>query len=369
MISASALTRLINCPGSAAIPQARMSSVWSDEGQANHATLEDAIHEGDYSGLPEAVQAALVDYDVIQAEVAVAFDVATGKGRELGVGIARRYEGLAPFEIPGTIDLLALTANKGKALIVDYKLYSEVDWVQVQFYALAIARTYGLDEVTVALAYLGTGKVSWRTFDAFDLDVFAATLRDLHTRVAAEQAKVRQGVLPDVNDGPWCKHCPAKHACPGRVALARRVLDGGEMNAMAMMRPLDDVAAAQLYHDIKRAKSVLDQLSKAVYARAHEKPIPLGNGRALGLHTKLGNEKLDGDIVWQVLREKLSRDVADLAVTRHATKKAIHEAVRDGKAERELLDEVRKRGGATRETKEEVIEYTLELAPGDTEAA
>lgn len=352
------------CPGSAALPQSRTSSEYAEQGRDNHDDMESAVHDGDYSRLPDEVQAALAEYDVIQAEVAVAFDVATGEARELGVGV-KAYEGLAPFEIPGRMDLLALDAARTRALVLDWKLYSDADWTQLLFYALAIARCYRLDEVTVAFVYLGTGRVHWRTLDALDLDAFSIRLRDLHERVAKEQRKLTLNVLPDTNEGKWCRYCPASPSCPSRVALARRVLDGNEANAMALVRPLDDASAARLYHDIARARSILEQLSKAVYARAAESPIPLGGGTYLGKTTKYGNEKLDGDVVWQVVSDRFGRDLADLAVTRSATKKALHEALRDGKTERDVLDEVRRRGGARRDDKEDIAVYQASLPGGD----
>lgn len=373
MISASALTRLIRCPGSAAIPQSRTASVWSDQGTANHERREEQILAGDFSEFPEEIRDALADHDDTQSEVAVAYDVATGHGRILGTGLRRQYHlvvpPLAPYEVPGTIDMIAMDAARTRALVIDFKLWQEVDWIQLTFYALAVARAWNLNEVTIALLYEGTGRVRWKRLDAIDLDAFAAEhLAELHQRVAAEQAKVARNVLPDTNEGPWCKHCPAQHACPGKVALARRVILGDEANTLALLKPLDAANAAMLYDRIKAARAALATLEKAVYARAAEDPIPLANGKVLGLHTKQGNEQLDGDVVWSVVSELHGREVADQVVTREATKKRLTEVLK-AKGAKEVIAAVKERGGVIRKESTEVREYDPAKLIGDGEAA
>ena len=45
------------------------------------------------------------------AEVAFAYDVETGKARELGRDVERQYGKLAPTEIPGSLDLLYMVGD------------------------------------------------------------------------------------------------------------------------------------------------------------------------------------------------------------------------------------------------------------------
>lgn len=367
--TASELPRASVCPGSFALPQARTTSEDAEAGKDRHAVIEAQVVAGELDDLPPAVRRLIPAGALVAAEVAVAYNPTTGTARQMGVGAQRDYT-RTDDEMAGTIDLLAVAGDK--VVVVDWKGRSSVGApernAQVMFYALAAARIYDVTEVTIAVSYIAGGTedapTAVRVVDILDLDAFALRLR----RIIAAIEEQRSRPMPDVTESRHCQYCPARHACPSRVALARRVLDGDEANAMAIVRPLDDETAARLYHDIKRAKGILHQLEKAVYARAAEAPIPLGDGRYFGRYTKTGNEKLDGDIVFQVVAERMGRDVADLAVTRHATKKALHEAVRDGKAERELLDEVRKRGGASKESKDDVGEYLAALPAGENAA-
>ncbi len=373
MISASALPRLFACPGSAALPSARTVSEWADAGAERHTEKEVAIALGDYDDLPEKVR-ALIPPDVtsVRAEVAVAYDL-RGRARELGVGLGRKYGALSNWEIPGTIDLLILAP--GRAVIVDWKGWEDVagpaDNEQTLLYALAVARIYSLDEVTVAIAYLGEGKqrVPTATLDVLDLDAFAASLDKLTDAIAEQRNRVAAGGLPDVSEGRQCKYCPAAHACPAKVALVRRLVNGGEAESLEMMIPLDDATARLAYERLGHAKNLLKRIERVLYARAAEQPIPLGEGRYFGKRRKMGNESLVGDVVYRVVRERYGQAVADQAVTREATKKALKEALGKvvGKGqvaneERAVLDMVRSNGGSKREEREAVEEYVLEGA-------
>jgi hypothetical protein len=373
VISASALPRLFACPGSAALPQARTVSQWADAGTERHLEKEVAVALGDYDDLPEKVHALIpADAISVRAEVAVAYNVLTGTGRELGTGLGRKYGQLEPGEIPGTIDLLILAP--GRAVIVDWKGWEDVaapaDNEQTLVYALAVARAHGLDEATVAIAYLGEGKerVPQATLDVLDLDSFASSLERLHGAIEGQFRRVQSGQMPDVSEGRQCKYCPAAHACPAKVALVRRLVTGGEADALEMMTPLDGDTAREAYIRLGHAKNLLKRIERALYAHAAETPISLGGGRFFGKRTRLGNESLDGDVVYSVLREAHGQKVADLAVTREATKKSLRAALATvtpkgglASAEKQTLDEIRSRGGSRREEREVVEEFYLAL--------
>jgi len=384
-LTASALPRAFACTGSLVLPQARTASVWADAGTERHDEQEDAIDAGDLSAMPDKVRALIPDGAELRAEVAVAYDVATGYGRELGVGLGRAYSGLGPFEIAGTIDAIAIVRDaSGRAvrvLIIDWKGYEDVGDParneQVALYALASARAHGVDEVDVVIAYLGTGRVENVTLDVFEIDSFGERLRGLHLAVASQQSVVASGRLPDVSESRHCKHCPAIHSCPAKIALLRRLVSGQESDEMEMLIPLDEDSARMALERLAAAKSLLRRIDAAVYAYAAnaERPIPLGEGRYFGRHSKMGNERLDGDKVWQVVTEMHGRDVADQVVERHATKAKIKETLKglakagllpagatQASEERRILAGVRARGGATREEKESIGEFAVDEA-------
>lgn len=368
MISASALPRLMRCPGSAALPSANTTSEWSEAGTERHEDQEDRINAGD---VPEEIRALVGDGVEVRAEVALAYDVSTGAARELGTGIARDYSGLGPYEIPGTCDALAILPDS--VVVIDHKGWESVDAaernVQVAFLALTAARAHRKNEATVAIVYLRGDRrvVDKAALDMFELDAFAGRVRAVHAAVGAQRQRRQRGELVDVAEGPHCKYCPAVAVCPAKVALLQRLISGQEADEMELMMPLDATSARNAYERWQAGRALLRRVERALYAFAAETPIPLGDGKFFGKYTKPGNEKLDGDVMYKVVREKHGPEVALQAVTLSATKTRLKDALKAANvapvaaAERDVLAEVRARGGATREPTETVGEYEARL--------
>jgi hypothetical protein len=366
-ITASQLDRIIACPGSAALSQINTTSEYAQQGTDRHAEQEEAINSGD---IPEDIAALLGDAAAsAQAEVALAYDVATGKGRVIGAGLNRAYGELAPFEIAGSADVIACT--EGGVIVIDRKLYSEVTPAaqnsQLAFLALAACRALGKSDATVILIY-ESGRVDRATLDEIDLDVFASKLRSLHERVAVQRAKVARGEVPDVSQGKHCKHCSSMPVCPASTALIQRLVNGGEANDLELMVPLTPDTARIAYGRLHQAKNLLKRIEAALYAYGAERPFPIGDGKMFGRYTKPGNEDLDGRIVRDVVREQLGEAAIDEVISYEATKTRLKEAIKarapKGKAaamERDLLAEVRKRGGAKREPSDAVGEFAPRL--------
>ncbi len=93
-------------------------------------------------------------------------------------------------------------------------------------------------------------------------------------------------------------------------------------------------------------------------------PFMTHSGKMFGPVEKLGNEKLDGDIAYDVIRERHGQAIADAAVERSASKKRIKEALgfvgvkgQVAELERKVLDEARARGGSKRDTKTVIEEF------------
>lgn len=369
MISASALSRLFRCPGSEALPKANTTSAWAEQGTDRHAEQEERIEAGD---VPEDIRRLVGEDVLVRAEVALAYDVATDTGRELGQGTDRAYQSLGPSEIPGTADVLAVVTDA--VVIADAKGWEDVEPadrnVQIACLALAAARTYDRDEAIVAIIYLRGERrfMDHARLDAFEIDAFAARLRDLVQRVARQKDRVASGHMPDVSEGPWCRYCPAMHACPAKVTLLRRLVSGQETDEIELMRPLSVETARLAYDRLKAARGLLKRIEAALYAFAAETPIPLDDGRFFGKHEKLGNEKLNGDTVHAVVAEKFGAAVALDAVVLSATKKRLGEALKKAgvpviaAAERNVLAEVRARGGATREKTTTIEEFEPQRA-------
>jgi hypothetical protein len=127
------------------------------------------------------------------------------------------------------------------------------------------------------------------------------------------------------------------------------VLDG------PVVLPLTPERAGVVWHRLGAAKQLVTHLESAVRACLDEHgEIPLPNGGVLRKVISDGKESLDGDLVWQVLVETSSRELADRCVTREATKKRLAEVLRHdfgrsgAKTMREVVEEVRRRGGSKR---------------------
>lgn len=352
MITASAIPRLLACPASHGLPHHAYNSVHATAGQDRHAEAEAAADTG--GELHPAVVALMVEGDQLATECAFAYDAATDTARELG-HVDRRYGDLAPYELPGTMDLLI--RQEGRAVVVDYKSFAEVDPAerntQLATYALMVARCYGLDEVTVAIIYLvGGRRPSIATLGPLDLDAHAARLKRLHVDVARPSAPV---------SGPHCKYCPAFLACPVQHALTIDVGETLPLRIEATIPFHDDASAAEAFDLLQRIKTLSTRIQAALYARAAERPIPLGNGMVLGSREKQGSTVIDADIAYAVVRELHGQEAADKSVTRKASQVGIERAV--GKpAKKAVMAEIEARGGTSRDVKTVTEVYAPALA-------
>lgn len=354
-LSASAVPRALACPASLVLPQHRYATTWADQGEDRHADTEAAIDVGHAEDvLPAEVVAMLQPGDKQATECAFAYDCATDTARELGHR-RREYGSLAPYEIGGTIDLLIL--GNGRAIVVDKKGYERVGAAetngQTLTYALMVARTYGLDEVTVVIFYeIGAPDIA--AISAMALDNHAARLKRLHVDVA----RAKQNPAPFLTVGMHCKYCEAFLSCPKQQAFQLEVTSADSVMRIESGIPFErDEDAAAAFDLLGRIKMLTARISAALYARANERPIPLSNGNVFGPREKSGNEKIDGDVAYEVVREMHGQRLADAAVERKATKTRLKAALKGAgvpsvaSAERAVLAEIRKRGGVEQSTK------------------
>lgn len=352
-LSASGVARALACPSSIVLPRHRFASPNADAGTERHAEMEAAIDVGDAARvLPDAVL-ALIEGMETTTEAAFAYDCATDTARPLGHGRAS-YRNLSPYEIPGCIDLLA--HGNGRFVVVDKKGYERVGAAernaQTLTYALMIARSANVDEVTVVIFYeLGAPDIA--VIDAIALDAHAARLRELQLRVAKAAGRVREHLAI----GAHCRYCEAYFHCPKQH----------ETNALAIVEPeaplrfeaslpLDrDEDAARAFELYERVRLFQSRLHDVLAARAMQRPIPLNDGREYGPREKEGTKRLDGDIAWRVLRDLHGQGVADAATKRTATQKGIEDALRQlggalAPAKRKVMQALDEAGGVKQST-------------------
>ncbi len=356
--SASSVERLLACPGSAHLPQHDYSTQAAADGTDRHEDAEIAALLGGVEDLPWQVRKLLEPGDVLATECAMAYDCSDDTARTLGRISWRDYRDLRPFEIPMTLDLIIY--GPSRIVVVDYKGYREVTGAaenkQLATGALAVARASGRNEITVAIVYLGA---SWRPADvavlsAFDLDTHAAVLRGMMT--SSDRS---------LRTGPWCEYCAAFMSCPEQKQLARQAGSGEiAMRVESMIPFADDGDAAEAYDLYRRIRIVATRIQAALYARAAERPIPLGRGKFFGRHEKLGDREYDGTIVHRVVAEQLGRDIADQVVEMTSSQarferivKPLAERGKFAALKRAVFAEVDRLGGMTRKRTTMIEEY------------
>lgn len=369
-MTASGLERAMRCGASRHLPVVQSSSAAADRGTWRHAFLARVGQVGAEAALadvPEEHRAACAALPIdelptnLTAEMAFAYDVETGHGRIIGVNVDRNYGKLADAEIAGAADVVGMAGET--ALILDWKSVGyrqrAKDSVQLRFLALAAARIYQVERVRVEIVRLGDDGEAWRsdhTYEALDLDVFAAELRTWAALTADDRG---------FHEGPWCDHCPSFSYCPAKTMLALQVAEGRVLDGPDASMPLSPERAGIAWQRIRGARKVLDHIERACMATLEEHgSLPLPGGKALVRRSVPGNEKLVGDVVYDVLTAKHGAAVARAAVGMVATKAGIKDALRPlgtkrgqlTKMESEVLLEVRKRNGSQRGTRVELQE-------------
>lgn len=292
--TASALDRTIKCPASQALPHiTEPPGKAARKGTSIHTYLEHVDGgknvEGAIALVPEEHQPLCraidpsdlpTDKSLYAAEVAVAYDYATGKGRMLGQGKSRNYGQLSPTEIAGTSDVMAW----GQYLKVsDYK--TGMGYVpaakgnpQLLLIALAGTRALGLDTATVEIIRVNETGPPVRDLaevDEFDLDSFALKVKQTMASVQVAATEIEAGRTPDVREGGWCKYCPAKQACPAkRGLLADLVAKGPDALAHSDM-PV-------VYKRVRNLNNLAEKAMERLKALAREAPIEIGDGLMYG---------------------------------------------------------------------------------------
>lgn len=317
-LTASGLSRVLNCAGSVRLPRAENVSQWADAGHDEHAEIADQHAAGT---LPAWI-AKLVPAGA-RSEVALAFDVATRQGRVIGENIGRAYGDVAPFEVVGSADMVGIEDDA--VVVLDWKTgYLDVEPAatnpQMAFYALAACRAFGKDRAIVRIVYTKSNRVDAAELDALDLAAFADRLESLFRSVAAD----RQTGPINTREGSWCRYCPSKSVCPSKVGLLAQVASGGLAVTGGELTP---ALAASAYEQLVRIEQIVKEARARLLTFVEEQgPIDLGNGRAFGRYRKLGNRKIDARGAEPVIRAVLGPEAVDVAIERSTSQAAIERA-------------------------------------------
>lgn len=265
-----------------------------------------------------------------RAELYVAYDLEKDKARL----VLDPSEPKRPGEIRGKIDLLFKHAERGLLVVRDWKTGRRLlrkrpaDQYQILFYAVAVSRLFGVDELVVELAFVSRDGVQVipAYLDAFAIDSAKARLDEL-------AAACERPSLPVY--GAHCKalHCPIAHKCPA-VAAAMVELDEasklrGPLDAEQLKEATDEQVAdawlrlAGIEQRVEQIRAVTEERIRSMGST-----IPVHGGMVLGVREHRGNESIKwSDETEKILAERLGSR-ADEAVTKRTTKKSIERAAK-----------------------------------------
>lgn len=380
------------CPAAAALPQ--VESFPEDEkkdprakGTGVHGFLELCAEVGRDAALEQvddAWRSLCMEIDLAKlarqlkcsTEVALAYNFIDDTARRLFPLERRAYEIDESCESAMRLDLVGI--GDDAVYVGDYKgphawLPRPEQSYQLGTGAVAAARLFGKSRAVVEyIRILDDGKPLRfnAELDVFGLEAAAERVRAAMEAVAMVRQVVASGQVPNVTEGPWCRYCNARQACPAKTATIRQlVLDTQPIAPMKVITPEDARRAYAMLHPMKQA---LKQVEGALYAYAKLDPIFVrteddGSERWFGELERPGNEEVSGPIAHAVLTEIYNGQVANAAVEYTATKTAIGAAVRAALPEgdklapalRAVYAAIDKRGGLHKPTTCTTTEYTL----------
>lgn len=355
-LSSSKLELLDRCEGAFTLPWRDEPNVHSEAGNERHAADEDAISAGN---VPDEYLERWPGL-TWRAETSYMYDVSSDTARFLGAGIKRAYGPQGPFEVPGTIDVEG--RGNGMLVVIDRKGFEEqapaARHPQLTFLALAAARAQPAERIVIGIRpEIGAMDVA-EIDPMFDLDLIAYENKQRVIRAAKVRGEARAGRVPEFRTGRWCRWCPAFNECPKQSELRALTLLDDDHPELALATFVDDAAAADVFDLWKRIGILHKRIGQQIFAHAANHPIRLHSGKMFGPHAKLGNEKLDGDVVYATVKSTYGQELADAAVARVATKTKLESALKGKRgAMKSVLDAVRAAGGATRTAGTTIEEY------------
>ncbi len=303
------------------------------------------------------------------AEVALAFNVATGEARVIGIDVDRQYGELAPMELAGAADVIGIDRATDRALVLDWKSagYKEraSDSLQLRFLALAAMRAYAVSAVRVEVVRLGDGgevSRSWHDYDALDLDAFALELRDWFAKAGSDRTP---------SPGSHCTYCKSFSFCPAQTAIITKAERGEDVAHPFLQGGLSRNTVGAAYVLSEQLKTIAKELDRRIYGAMQElKEAETPRGTTLRMVVRDGNEKIDGMAAAALLAEMFGASAVTACAEVSVTKTALGAGLRklhgkQGAAnERAFLAALRERGGVTRKPSERLEEVGApELKP------
>lgn len=391
--TASGLNRAELCLGSETLPHVERVREWSESGKGKHAFLEavprvgrdkalELIEDKELRAVCEEIDLSRLPLDgqAYAQEVAFGYDVETGKARELGRSLNRRYGPLGKTELAGTADVGALEQDDG-VYIGDFKTGYRYELTappleknrQFRFLARAATAAWGRTSATIEVIRLNDEGKPWKKshgLGPFDLDKDSEDLRRIALAVIHERERVAAGKAPTLVSGQHCAYCPAFNFCPeirGQVAAVLAV-DG---NVPALAAELTEDTARQLAERIPLVEQAAVRAKEVLKFYAAEHPISLANGTVYG-PVETTKREIDGAKARIVLTKFLGDEKAAAALpvktSQDAIKDLISPFVKAGGGKvapvfESLMEEIATAGGITVRKSIEVKAHKPKGAP------
>lgn len=215
----------------------------------------------------------------LKAEVAFAWDPATDTAEIIGENVGRNYgEHPARGKLCGSADIVAVSQCTKAGYVGDWSTGDgSQKGPQLRSLALALARTFGLDSVTVEaleVDAIGVRHVCIETLDAFALSAVAGELTESLAAIPSAE--------PHVSLSCTELYCPARVNCPAVVETVEQIVP-----VDALVRHKWGITiqgpdhAAWLYNQAKVVESAAKLVKDAVKAYIPKDGITLEDGSVL----------------------------------------------------------------------------------------
>lgn len=288
--SASAMYRVVSCPGSVALVEAckppELTTAVAEQGTQIH----DALYTGETYALDDESAEIVEKLDTVYAKLfhewmlTVGEIVVSASEQRLWIRNPKTFEPLASAKL----DRFAVSFDR-KALVTDWKTGflpvtpAEKNW-QLRTQAVAVHQEYGATNIRVAIASARLGKPH--------LDFVDYTLEDLKNAERDLLFQLWKAKQPDAprHAGDWCKYCPAKAYC--REAAAWSAVDVVSPTQTVTTKEqislaVESMTPEQLVH-VWRKRNIVEGVLDAIKARL--KALPPEELKTLGLRLKEGKK-------------------------------------------------------------------------------
>lgn len=257
--SASALNRIMNCPGSFQAEQL-VAPDMTDNHADSGTRIHDAIFRNDIESLPDAERDTAYQCMLIRDEIVREF----GGDPEAGQYFVEREKRIWFKEnsFSGQCDHVVVDGDR--ALIVDYKTgYLGAPPaqrnLQMAGYAILIAWEYGCTEVHIAIVQPNAWPKKSVTVYTKD-DLSRAESEILHyLKYALSESPIRKA-------GEWCHHCRARATCKEAQSVVSQLV------AIAETGKLPATTPEELAHLLDRA-AIATRIAKTINEEAKRRMI------------------------------------------------------------------------------------------------